>query len=143
MRVSEFVSIVLKELETLPKPLSEAEMKNLYTLFDQRKNIDPTLMDRSNYPTELVELLNQHKDSKLEATFENLTPFIDCLSDRFKKIKDDERAYNITPNSVANRAYTILAKKLAETLNKNTYETLMPKMVTEELVEASRHYSKK
>jgi len=126
MLISEFVSFVLKELEILPKPLSLSEMQNLFSLFIRRQPMDPRLVERSHYPTELVDFLNSHQDSTLVTTRDNLRPFINLLSERWEKIKHSERSYHLAPDDIANRAYMIVGRHLAQVLNDNLYDPLMP-----------------
>jgi ABC-type metal ion transport system substrate-binding protein len=127
MLISEFVSAVLQEFESLPKPLSQSESKDLYKLFAYKKPIDPNMIERASYPAELVNFLNSYKSSTLKATHENLTPFINILSKRWKNIKDfPTERYEMAPNDISNRAHMIVAKHLAQALNGNSYDYLMP-----------------
>lgn len=53
-------------------------------------------------------------------------PFINELRVNWENIKGKPKQYNMQPNTPTTQAYIIVARHLAQVLNKNLYDHLMP-----------------
>lgn len=142
MIVKELVGKILKDFESLPKPLSVAEneefIKNNIKFFMLPRqnglsaNERPPMMDHTEEDyKELLRFLETNRESKKEATSESLEPFITLLKNRWERIKGAPDDYVSAPDLVGNRAYLIVARHLADALNQNhPYCLLFPAIDT-------------
>lgn len=78
---------------------------------------------------DLTNLLKKYASSKQNLLTENLVPFVQFLTDRWRRIKNTDSAYQMSPSLPINRACRLLAESIAPIENKHIYQLLMPNVI--------------